>query len=332
MIVRVVMALRLFLLLLLAGVGACNHLAGLLPKKIGHYDSRQVSVQTLGLFNQRRAIDPSDRLSWKGNWLFRRERLARIDEAFRQIRPEILVLQGLMSRQESPFEDDQALLSSGALSGYHWQRVHVDEHEDSGELESIAMATGLIVGDSEDKQPGPLLWRMDNSGYLAIFRVIIEGQGVMVVNPELEVDMARQGLWFRFISERIEGARLRFAVCKERVLVAGRFGGSEAQADYLALLRDHELKDTADGFCEQESDCYTDNSENPLFLKSRGDIRPGRSVRILSHKRAHVYSSGRNFDTSGSERVPGGGGLTKGPPVPFAGWLSVLRLPKCPVD
>jgi hypothetical protein len=77
------------------------------------YDERSFSILNLNLFNQRTPSTLS-RKNWKGDWLFRRERLELIDEQLRISRPDIVVFQELLTRRGSPSESDINILNFGA--------------------------------------------------------------------------------------------------------------------------------------------------------------------------------------------------------------------------
>ncbi|MCB9229272.1 MAG: hypothetical protein H6618_06645 [Deltaproteobacteria bacterium] len=323
---------RIFLLFMLSGsVQSCTFLSDFLPQKTG-YDRHRVMVQTLNLFNQRSATDHSDLLFMKGNWLFRRQRINEIDGWFRQIYPpDLLIFQEVMKRQGSLYESDRHLLGSGALSGYKWQTVNLTEYEDTGEQETMAVATSLAAAADSEEGPKPLFWNIAPDSYLVAFQVLLEKQPFMVVNIDLKDGPAAQGSYYHSVRDRIREALRIFGLCSERMIIAGYFGGSENQDDYQDMLSALSLRDTAIGFCWQEADCYTeDSSGNPLFLKVQGDVRPKRNIRILVHQMTHVYTAGRNFDRAvpwlaGSEMET----TPFVPPAPYAGWQASIRLPLC---
>ena len=308
-------------------LGACAYL---MPQNLG-YDSRIVSVQTLPLFNQRRLYTDPGAKNWKGNWILRRKRLDLIDSQFRQIRPDLLILQSLMFKKGSDAENDQSLLDSGALSGYTWQKTDLNEYDDTWEVESMAVASNAMFQTSADSEiPWKKLWTMGRKSYLSGFKVSLEGSPVLIMNIDLKYSIARQERWYRFVSHRILETQKETGICPQRTILAGHFGGSEGQSDYTEMLRLLSLKDTAHGFCENESACYTDSSENDLYLLTKGDRRPGRSIRILVHQQTLIYTATRNFDKITSQfQIASGETLSALPPSPFFGWLTTIRLPRC---
>lgn len=296
------------------------------------YDSRIVSIQTLPLYNQRHLFADPGAKNWKGNWVLRRKRLDLIDSQFRQIRPDLLILQSLMFKKGSDAENDQSLLDSGALSGYNWQKVDLHEYDDTWEVESMAVASNAMFQIPGEKAeiPWKKLWTMGRNSYLSGFKVVLEGSPVLVMNIDLKHSIASQERWYRFVSQRILETQKETGICGQRTILAGHFGGSEGQPDYINMIKALSLRDTAHGFCEKESSCYTDSSENDLYLLTKGDKRPSRSIRILVHKEALVYTATRNFDKISSRfEISAEETLSALPPSPYFGWLSTIRLPRC---
>src|SRR5690606_23224324 len=72
------------------------------------FDSRPLSIQTLALYNQRTSSRLSKR-AWKGDWIFRRDRLELIDGELRNVRPDILAMLEVMERKSNPSESDKGI-------------------------------------------------------------------------------------------------------------------------------------------------------------------------------------------------------------------------------
>ncbi|RZA10050.1 MAG: hypothetical protein EOP10_35410 [Proteobacteria bacterium] len=139
----------LFLLPLWAQT-SCALLSGSEAKE---FDERSFSVLNLNLFNQRTPSSMSAK-SWKGDWLFRRERLDLVDEQLRISRPDIVAFQEALTRQDSPSESDMNILSAGALEGYEWDASLVQTYRDTQEMQYHAVAVGLPVKLS----PSPIVY------------------------------------------------------------------------------------------------------------------------------------------------------------------------------
>jgi len=309
-----------------AALWSCSHFF----RQASRYDSRKISIQVLPLFNQRKFLPDQAGQTWKGDWAFRRERLELIDQQIRQIRPDLLIFQNLMAKKESASDSDRAIFSAGSLLGYHWQSVDLDEFPDTLEVESMGMVSDFPLPKSP-QEGYRRFWKMGEDSYLAAFRTELEGHGVAVFNLELSQELGQQERWYYFIKDRISETLKDYGLCSRRAIVGGSFGGNEAQKDYRYLLSSLQLTDSSIGFCEQESDCYTDSSENELFLKTEGDLRPGRSIRVLLHQGSLIYSGGRNFDqASRKSRFAGSLAMKSIPPTRYYGWLTVARLARCP--
>jgi hypothetical protein len=116
---------------------ACIHNFGSDQSNV--YDSHKIKVQVLSLFNQRTASRLSTK-SWKGDWLFRRERLSLIDKELGESKPDLIVFQELIKRDSNSFESDMGILSANALKGYKWKLSKKEVYTDTGEEEYLGLA------------------------------------------------------------------------------------------------------------------------------------------------------------------------------------------------
>ena len=111
----------------------------LLNRVTGGY-GRSFSVQLLNLYNQSyQSHEQFGELKWHGDWIFRRERLAAIDQTLASLKPELILIQGLLRRQESEFENDFNILKRNALNGYTSQITRGKEDRVTGEIDSLAL-------------------------------------------------------------------------------------------------------------------------------------------------------------------------------------------------
>lgn len=126
--------------LALAGPGC---ISTLFSRSAG-YDSRPLTVQTVSFFNQRTPSRLAKK-SWKGDWIFRRDRLDMIDEELRRTKPDILAIQETLAKRGSSAENDRLILKAGALADYEWREATVDEFADTQETQSQAVALGVTL-------------------------------------------------------------------------------------------------------------------------------------------------------------------------------------------
>lgn len=293
------------------------------------YDKRALTVETVSLFNQRQTSRLSKR-SWVGDWILRRARLELTDAGLKNLKPDILMLQDLMAKRGSTAESDQAILAAGALSSYAWRLDAVEDYADTLEQEhmgfALAFPLNFSVMDGDNRQ----VWNMGTGGYLTAATIEYENQPIDVFNVRLPDKSEGYQLWYTFIQERILERLRLFRHCSKRVLVAGLMPGNEDKSRYMDFLRGVGLKDTAVGFCQIPSRCYTATPSNELYMATEGDQSPVRVDRILVSDSAYVYSSSRVFDEPDqSPRYGKEFGLHQLWPTQRFGWMSQVRLARC---
>ena len=297
--------------------------------KYASFDSRKVAIQSLSLYHQRELT--IDSIKFKGNWEIRRERLGIIDGTLRRIKPDLLLLQEVLTK--GPTESDQLILRAGALMGYDLQAVDYKEYKDTHEIESLAVASSIPIYKDPYEDERKKMWVLGSQSYVGAFIISLEGQEIAVFNVKIAEKDANQGIWFSYLSDRIREYLEINQICPKRIAVAGLFENSINQKEYSLFLKHLKLVDSSLGFCEQESQCYTATSENPLYQLTRGDVRPSRVTRILVPESAIVYSGGRNFDHldwSVSYEKPGKS--REMAPTQFYGWVSSVRFARCSVS
>ncbi|NRA45067.1 MAG: endonuclease/exonuclease/phosphatase family protein [Oligoflexales bacterium] len=292
------------------------------------YDTRKITFQNLSLFNQREA--PGQHPHWKGNWIFRRERLASVDQTLRAAKPDILILQEVMAKQDSPYDSDQYILGAGALLGYDWQSVQTETYRDTHEVESLSVVSGLPVYKDPYEDERKRMWPLGHGSFLAAFIVTMENQEIAIFNLKISEQVAGQGIWYQYVVDRVKEYISRYKLCNKRIVIAGNFESPVNQPDYQTMLEHLQLSDSSLGFCEQESNCYTQTTENPIFQLTRGDARPGRVSRILTHKSSLVYSSTRNFNSfNWQQEFKQLFAERKVNPTQNYGWISSIRFDRC---
>ncbi len=320
------MVRALTLLFFLFGLSGC---ATWFVTKFSSYDSRSISFETLSLFNQRENSNVSQK-SWRGDWLFRRERLELVDRELRSIRPDVMVFQQLMAKKGSPSDSDRNILGSGALGGYAWDVFRVREFEDTGEEQFNAVAIGLPV------QLAPIElksrnWAVGLDGNVSVSVLRLENDPILLFNVEMPTNDRNLGLWYQFLEEKmIEVLKSSPQFCPERLVVAGvlpnGFGASG-----LSFIEKLELRDVSEGMCEIASDCFTGTPLNELFMATSGNQPPGHMDRIFVHQTAIVASSSvvfRNMESA--PRYGSVYGLSRLWPSQRFGWGTSVRLAKCP--
>lgn len=293
------------------------------------YDKRALTVETVSLFNQRQPNRLSKK-SWVGDWILRRSRLDLIDAEFKNLKPDVLMLQELLAKRGSTAESDQAILAAGSLANYLWRLDLVEDYLDTLEQEYLAFALAFPQKFSQLDGDKRQIWNMGTGGYLSVATFEYEGQPVDIFNVRLPDKSEGYQIWYSFLEERIVERLRLFRHCPKRVIVAGLMPGSEENPRYLSLLKSARLKDTAVGFCQIPSRCYTSTPTNELFMATEGERSPVRTDRILVSESAYVYSSGRVFDDPDpSPRYGKELGINQLWPTQRFGWMSQIRLARC---
>lgn len=316
-------------LLVMCAATAC--ITDLFRRSAG-YDQRPLLVQTLALFNQRTPSRLAKR-SWKGDWIFRRDRLEMVDQELRNSKPDILALQEVMARRGSSAESDARILRAGALSDYDWREATVEQFEDTQETQSMVLALGVpfkfIAAPGGEREA----WVMGAGGYLQAATIEYEDQPVTFFNVQMPQTTSDDFLWYSFLQERIVERLARLKLCGKRVIVTGHLPGDEGAKRFADFLGTLQLKDAAAGFCQIDSRCYTATPTNDIFMATVGDESPTRVDRVFLHRTALVYSSARNFeDNDPNNRYAREFGLSRLWPSQRFGWTTSVRLARCRAD
>jgi hypothetical protein len=294
------------------------------------YDSQQVSIQTVSLFNQR-APSRLSKKNWKGDWIFRRDRLELIDAEMRNGRPDLILMQEAMAKEGSPFESDRNILQAGALADYDWREFKVQSFEDTQEQQSLVIATGPTLTLAPPAPEGEReFWALGPDGYLAAATVDLEGQPLTVFNVQMPPQADGDYLWYNFIQQRINERLARFQYCRKRVVVAGLMPGDQGSRRFSEFMSALQLKDAAAGFCQIAANCFTATPMNDIYMATVGDESPSRLDRIFVHQTAVLYSSGLDFeDPDTGSRYEKNYGLDKLWPTQRFGWTASVRFARC---
>lgn len=318
---------RWLLIFSLMGQTSCALFSGSSHKE---FDERSFTVLNLNLFNQRKPSSLSTK-NWKGDWLFRRERLELIDEQLRISRPDIVSFQEALTRLDSPSESDMNILSAGALDGYQWDASQVQNYRDTQELQYNAVAVGLPVKLVPKSVSSKVVWPIGVDGAMSYSLLELDSQPIVFINLQMPEATQKADAWYEFVSQQIRDLMKSLAVCDERLIIAGHVPGSSIWKGYSELLLEFNLKDTTTGFCEAASDCLTTSTQNDLFAAISSGQSASHSERILVHRDTIIFSSGTamNKMRSTSENGPQYG-VHRLWASPAFGWEADLRLARCP--
>jgi hypothetical protein len=306
-------------------------IADLFQRSAG-FDQRPLTVQTISFFDQRQPTRLTKK-NWKGDWIFRRDRLEMIDTELRGVKPDVLLAQGVMGKRGSASETDASILRAGALADYEWREAPVESFEDTQELETMVIALGVPIKFAVLPGAEREVWVMGAGGYLMMASVDYEDQPVTVVNVQLPLEPGSEFLWYSFVQERVTERLRRLKHCGKRIIVAGQMPGDEGARRFGEFVRALRLKDAALGFCQIDSGCYTATPSNDIFMATVGEESPSRVDRIFLHQSAVIYSSRRDFEESDpSNRYAHEFGLARLWSTQRFGWVTSARLARCTPD
>lgn len=305
----------------------------LIDQGLSSYDDNAIQVQVLNLFNQRQRSDGG--FPWKGDWIFRRERLGHLDNLLRNSKPDLIYFFEMMQKTDSPFDADQIILSAGALQNYLWNTQTFLYHQDTDEIEQLAIAVGPTMQPEEAKQfpdaedlaiptEAAPIWqgaRQWHDGH-ALYTVLI--------SLPMQESFLKQLTTLDQALTEIYLAAEAMNVCKERVLLSLRTTVPVRHLELESLLQRFGLVDSSTGFCKNASLCFTATTQNELFYKAIGDIAPEQSLRLLLSDRAIVYDAKRNFtETKPLNPFMKPFQLNSLPISTEYGWSVNTRIPKC---
>ncbi len=294
------------------------------------YDKRPYTIQSLPLFDQKMHSTLSQE-SWNGDWIFRRKRLAMVDAELRRSKPDLLVMQEVMSRRGSSSEDDIALLAAGALAGYESERVEVREFDDTFETESLAVMMARPLAIMPMAEDVKRYWTVGNDGHMAAFLIATDDQPMVVIDVKMPADLSKSFVWYTFIQERAKEFLESVKLCPERMILAGYIPGDQSSARFQEFLMTLQSKSTTTGFCQVASDCFTSAPSNDLFTATIPADVPAHNDRIFVHQAAYVFSAARTMVVD-DPNVPYARkfGLKRLWPTQRFGWSATVLLPRCP--
>ena len=333
------------------------------------YDPRTLTVATCSLFDQRRAtlgqeeahisVASQKDLPWQGDWVFRRKRLWILDRALRDLRPDVLFLQEVMSKKENPFDADRLIIQGGGfLEDALWEEKIFQKVPETAEEESLAIVLarplsfltssqgGLPSTPPSGGPPSPpppsaplsssveLLSLPGGHGLKGLF--FSEGAPVLVFNVHRE---AQTGLssenFIQGVEEELQIALeelLKRGGCSRRLILGGDWGVDLHEPSLQLLSQRLGLVDVSTGLCEKESLCHTLTPENEMAALAYPDTPACRTQRMFVPRGTLIHASHRIFHNISSPQTPnevslyGLSNLTVGPQW---GWLAALQLRRC---
>jgi hypothetical protein len=294
------------------------------------YDDRTLIVHTFNLFNQKVPAGGL-KVSWNGDWIFRRDRLEIVDRYFRIHRADIVLFQQSMQKALSEVEWDQSILSAGAFSEFDWRSEPVMEHADTSETESMVVAAASSMR-MKQRQSGeaPSFWLVGPDGFLQATALESSGQPVAVFNLQMPSRIERDPIWFTFITERVREWSKALGICENRVIIGGYIPADVEARSFAEFLDELSLKDSANGMCDVALKCQTASPANEIFRLATADGVASQADRILVPRSAIVYSSIRThdqpIDAPAYEKSMGFGQLW---PSIRSGWEASIRLASC---
>lgn len=318
--------LRSLAVLTLMSQSACVLLSGNNQKT---FDERSFTVLNLNLFNQRTQSSLSPR-NWKGDWLFRRERLELVDEQLRISRPDIVSFQEALTRLDSPSESDMNILTAGALEGYQWDASQVQNYRDTQEIQYNAVAVGLPVKLQKKDLIAKSVWPIGVDGAMTYSILELDSRPIVFINLQMPEATQKADAWYEFVKQELRKLLDQLKICDERLIIAGHIPGSSIWKGYSDFLVDFNLKDTTTGFCEAASDCLTTSTQNDLFAAISSGQSASHSERILVHRDTIIFSSGPAMNKMRATSSNGPQyGVHRLWASPAFAWEAELRLPQC---
>lgn len=306
-------------------ISACSHLPFYRDTQL---DRRPTSLLLLNLYDQRSGPIASD-YKWKGDWLFRRERLGLVDRSLRVSKPDIVVFQDLIAKRGSPSDSDKNILSTGALEGYEWQLVEERLFEDTGELSFHGFATSLPL--RLLATPGQKFWPIGVDGGLSLAKIDVDGQSLLIFSLKMPKQSVQLDKWYQLVMDRVLTEQKLHDVCSDRLVMVGYMPGQPSWQDFQNLLSTLNLSDSATNFCQLTKDCFTESTENEIYASSVNIPTNSRSMRVFWPKSAQIIDSRRLLDdmkVKASERSKRYGNDILEPTQQY-GWLSQARLLQC---
>lgn len=253
------------------------------------YPAKRVRIQLVSLFNQRQNPARSEQ-GWRGDWVFRRERLQLIDTELNSARPDVVIMHEVMQR--SRYDSDQAILSAGALRGFTWSLIKTRSFADSGETEFTGIAIGVPgIGDEEVQS-----LRVAQHGKVSLFLHQVKHPKfkLYVLNIIGTDNFSLSDLQsiVNIVSQKVAEID-----CRSRTLIAGHF--SQATSTRFGnLFADSRFREVFKGLCNVENECFNSSPRNGIFLAINGEIEPAKTDYLWTERDFELLSVQLNFINS----------------------------------
>ena len=252
------------------------------------FDFRKLKIQMVSLFNQHTNPQNSHK-TWRGDWLFRRERLAVMDRELSDLKPDLAIFQNMMRRDSNPFESDEGILSAGALRGYRWSVSKVFDHTDTGEEESLGLAFSSSFEIPEESTQNSVV--IEGTA-LALQTLKLEHQAILIANIDLADKTTEKS--FEKIIEEIKKKINTDHICPQRIIFAIH-SSRELEDRVLQLADKFSLQDSAKGFCNTEADCFTAGPANKIYNLVYGETLAQRVDFLFVPAKTFISKSERNM-------------------------------------
>ena len=304
-----------------------------LSQFIGSYDSKPLVVKTINLHRQKWDLAEITTLpAWQSDWILRRERLEVFDSDLRSSKPDIVLIQEMMERDQNPSESDRNILSAAALAGFDWSAKRIAQYSDSSEFESLGLALAPPLRGQAFEDGDADHWVMGKDGHLAAFLVQTPTEPIAVFNVSMPTDPTEWEPWYQFLNDSVKAFMAKHSLCEKRLIIGGYLPLSPTSPAYQRLLSELKLTDSSNGFCSVESDCYTTTQDNESFMAAEG-TKPqviGQVDRILASEDSKFANVRVEFKASGSpSEYASGLQLTKIYAGRRFGWGASISIPRC---
>lgn len=272
--------------------------------------------------------------AWTGDWIFRRQRLAIIDDQFRASRPDIILFQDVMQREDSSSESDLDILAVGSLRGYAAHSLPVANYDETQEIRSMAVAATKPLQFAEFQSDQRQMWNIGTDGYLTLDVLQGSEQPIVIFNVQMPSKIGKKFLWYSFVEERISDFITKGKYCAKRLIVGGFLPADQSATRFDRFLSTLNLKDTSQGICQIIADCHTATLQNEIYLADQSEDAPvGVTDRILISKDATVYSASRNLaNVETNDSLAKQFKLQRMWASHRFGWQATIKLPTCDDD
>lgn len=258
------------------------------------YDRESFTVQTINLFDQDLEVETDEgRISLKGDWLFRRDRLELLDRQLSEKKANLLFFQNAMQRLGNWTDFDLEILKAGVFGGYGFLSAKIAEDEQTFETQLVGWGfdPSFVVDSSQDIK----VVKKVNSGFASAV-LNFYGNKILLINVftqkvSLKIDSYSE--LARFIESELNVKK----ICSDRLIVSGALDEIDSKGASIQLLGDQfDLVDVGLKRCPDEkthtSECQSVASDNRLAQGQTG-MNFLRNERILLPSSSRVSDLGR---------------------------------------